>query len=59
MKLTFYDILSSCVDRKSSDLGFSGMPREYLQTDCAINLVCLPLFVSLIYPPTQPDLLVV
>ncbi|TKY61512.1 putative protease Do 14 [Spatholobus suberectus] len=28
----------SCVDRKSSDLGFSGMPREYLQTDCAINV---------------------
>lgn len=28
----------SCVDRKSSDLGFSGMPREYLQTDCAINM---------------------
>ncbi|KAK7397190.1 hypothetical protein VNO78_18357 [Psophocarpus tetragonolobus] len=28
----------SCVDRKSSDLGVSGMPREYLQTDCAINV---------------------
>ncbi|GAU11504.1 hypothetical protein TSUD_344940 [Trifolium subterraneum] len=28
----------SCVDRKSSDLGFSGMSREYLQTDCAINV---------------------
>lgn len=28
----------SCVDRKSSDLGFSGSPREYLQTDCAINV---------------------
>ncbi|XP_020210957.1 putative protease Do-like 14 [Cajanus cajan] len=28
----------SCVDRKSSDLGFSGLPREYLQTDCAINM---------------------
>ncbi|CAK8544642.1 unnamed protein product [Lathyrus sativus] len=28
----------SCVDRKSSDLGFSGTPREYLQTDCAINV---------------------
>ncbi|XP_012569478.1 putative protease Do-like 14 isoform X2 [Cicer arietinum] len=28
----------SCVDRKSSDLGFSGLPREYLQTDCAINV---------------------
>ncbi|CAL0302295.1 unnamed protein product [Lupinus luteus] len=28
----------SCVDRKSSDLGFTGMQREYLQTDCAINL---------------------
>ncbi|XP_061342063.1 putative protease Do-like 14, partial [Gastrolobium bilobum] len=27
----------SCVDRKSSDLGFNGTPREYLQTDCAIN----------------------
>ncbi|XP_027349061.1 putative protease Do-like 14 [Abrus precatorius] len=27
----------SCVDRKSSDLGFSGLPREYLQTDCATN----------------------
>lgn len=30
----------SCVDRKSSDLGFSGTTREYLQTDCAINVVC-------------------
>lgn len=29
----------SCVDRKSSDLGLGGMRREYLQTDCAINLV--------------------
>ncbi|CAJ2631655.1 protease Do-like 14-like protein [Trifolium pratense] len=28
----------SCVDRKSSDLGLRGMPREYLQTDCAINM---------------------
>ncbi|XP_061342060.1 putative protease Do-like 14 isoform X2 [Gastrolobium bilobum] len=28
----------SCVDRKSSDLGFSGTPREYLQTDCAVNV---------------------
>lgn len=28
----------SCVDRKSSDLGLGGMRREYLQTDCAINL---------------------
>ncbi|KAK7258893.1 hypothetical protein RIF29_24482 [Crotalaria pallida] len=28
----------SCVDRKSSDLGFTGMQREYLQTDCAINM---------------------
>ncbi|KAL5992494.1 putative protease Do-like 14 [Asimina triloba] len=28
---------SSCVDRKSSDLGLGGMRREYLQTDCAIN----------------------
>ncbi|XP_058738560.1 putative protease Do-like 14 [Vicia villosa] len=28
----------SCVDRKSSDLGFSGTTREYLQTDCAINV---------------------
>ncbi|XP_068495559.1 putative protease Do-like 14 isoform X2 [Phaseolus vulgaris] len=28
----------SCVDRKSSDLGFSDTPREYLQTDCAINM---------------------
>ncbi|XP_065853083.1 putative protease Do-like 14 [Euphorbia lathyris] len=27
----------SCVDRKSSDLGFGGMQREYLQTDCAVN----------------------
>ncbi|MED6120148.1 hypothetical protein PIB30_018357 [Stylosanthes scabra] len=27
----------SCVDRKSSDLGFAGMNREYIQTDCAIN----------------------
>ncbi|XP_057439365.1 putative protease Do-like 14 isoform X2 [Lotus japonicus] len=28
----------SCVDRKSSDLGFSGLPRDYLQTDCAVNM---------------------
>ncbi|KAJ3671534.1 hypothetical protein LUZ60_007613 [Juncus effusus] len=28
----------SCVDRKSSDLGIEGVRREYLQTDCAINL---------------------
>lgn len=28
----------SCVDRKSSDLGIAGMRREYLQTDCAINV---------------------
>ncbi|EXB75761.1 Putative protease Do-like 14 [Morus notabilis] len=28
---------STCVDRKSSDLGLGGMRREYLQTDCAIN----------------------
>ncbi|XP_061360273.1 putative protease Do-like 14 [Gastrolobium bilobum] len=28
----------SCVDRKSSDLGFSDTPREYLQTDCAVNV---------------------
>ncbi|XP_048499529.1 putative protease Do-like 14 isoform X5 [Beta vulgaris subsp. vulgaris] len=28
----------SCVDRKSSDLGLGGMRREYLQTDCAINV---------------------
>ncbi|KAI9098976.1 hypothetical protein K1719_024743 [Acacia pycnantha] len=28
----------SCVDRKSSDLGLSGMRREYLQTDCAVNM---------------------
>ncbi|XP_061351572.1 putative protease Do-like 14 [Gastrolobium bilobum] len=28
---------NGCVDRKSSDLGFNGTPREYLQTDCAIN----------------------
>lgn len=27
----------SCVDRKSSDLGLGGMPREYLQTDCTIH----------------------
>lgn len=31
--------VSSCVDRKSSDLGLGGMRREYLQTDCAINAV--------------------
>ncbi|KAI4349959.1 hypothetical protein L6164_010497 [Bauhinia variegata] len=28
----------SCVDRKSSDLGLVGLRREYLQTDCAINV---------------------
>ncbi|KAF9605739.1 hypothetical protein IFM89_018135 [Coptis chinensis] len=28
----------SCVDRKSSDLGLGGMRREYLQTDCSINM---------------------
>ncbi|MED6156461.1 hypothetical protein PIB30_014425 [Stylosanthes scabra] len=28
----------SCVDRKSSDLGFAGMNREYIQTDCATNV---------------------
>ncbi|XP_020147066.1 putative protease Do-like 14 isoform X1 [Aegilops tauschii subsp. strangulata] len=28
----------SCVDRKSSDLGLGGIRREYLQTDCAINI---------------------
>lgn len=28
----------SCIDRKSSDLGLGGMRREYLQTDCAINV---------------------
>lgn len=28
----------SCVDRKSSDLGLGGMRREYLQTDCPINV---------------------
>ncbi|XP_057721644.1 putative protease Do-like 14 isoform X1 [Arachis stenosperma] len=28
----------SCVDRKSSDLGFTGVNREYLQTDCATNV---------------------
>ncbi|KAK7820100.1 putative protease do-like 14, partial [Quercus suber] len=28
----------SCVDRKSSDLGLGGIRREYLQTDCAINV---------------------
>jgi hypothetical protein len=33
----------SCVDRKSSDLGLGGMRREYLQTDCAINMVVLSL----------------
>ncbi|GAB2228961.1 hypothetical protein Droror1_Dr00023095 [Drosera rotundifolia] len=27
----------SCVDRKSGDLGISGMTMEYLQTDCATN----------------------
>ncbi|XP_054802381.1 putative protease Do-like 14 [Prosopis cineraria] len=28
----------SCVDRKSSDLGLGGLRREYLQTDCAVNM---------------------
>lgn len=28
----------SCVDRKSSDLGLGGIRREYLQTNCAINI---------------------
>ncbi|XP_017977821.1 PREDICTED: putative protease Do-like 14 [Theobroma cacao] len=28
----------SCVDRASSDLGLGGMHREYLQTDCAMNM---------------------
>ncbi|KAK2975995.1 hypothetical protein RJ640_024756 [Escallonia rubra] len=28
----------SCVGRKSSELGIGGMLREYIQTDCAINL---------------------
>ncbi|KAM0904030.1 hypothetical protein ACQ4PT_018266 [Festuca glaucescens] len=28
----------SCVDRKSSDLGLGGIRKEYIQTDCAINL---------------------
>uniref|UniRef100_A0A2P2K0X4 Uncharacterized protein MANES_08G119000 n=1 Tax=Rhizophora mucronata TaxID=61149 RepID=A0A2P2K0X4_RHIMU len=28
----------SCVDRKNSDLGLGGMSREFLQTDCAINV---------------------
>ncbi|KAK1646239.1 hypothetical protein QYE76_064044 [Lolium multiflorum] len=28
----------SCVDRKSSDLGLGGIRREYIQTDCAINV---------------------
>lgn len=28
----------SCIDRKSSDLGLGGTRREYLQTDCAINM---------------------
>jgi len=59
MKLMFYDILRSYVDHKSSNLGFSNIPREYLQTDCVTNKVCLPLFLSLIYPRTQPDLHVV
>ncbi|CAM8925387.1 unnamed protein product [Rhodiola kirilowii] len=27
----------SCLDRKSSDIGLGGMPREYIQTDCATN----------------------
>lgn len=34
-----FPVVSSCVDRKSSDLGLGGMHREYLQTDCAINQV--------------------
>lgn len=37
----------SCVDRKSSDLGLGGMRREYLQTDCAINVVCISFFTHL------------
>lgn len=37
---------SSCVDRKSSDLGLAGMHREYLQTDCAINPVISSLSLS-------------
>ncbi|KAF7805100.1 putative protease Do-like 14 [Senna tora] len=28
----------SCVDRKSSDLGLGGTQREFLQTDCALNV---------------------
>lgn len=31
--------LNSCLDRKSSDIGLGGMPREYIQTDCATNKV--------------------
>ncbi|XP_078149831.1 trypsin family protein with PDZ domain-containing protein isoform X2 [Carex rostrata] len=27
----------SCVNRKGSDLGFEGVGREFIQTDCAIN----------------------
>ena len=45
----FDDLFHSCVDRKSSDLGFGGMQREYLQTDCAINVVCLPPFFPLLH----------
>ncbi|XVE97821.1 hypothetical protein REPUB_Repub03eG0052000 [Reevesia pubescens] len=29
----------SCVDHKSSDLGLGGMHKDYLQTDCATNVV--------------------
>ncbi|XP_047087976.1 putative protease Do-like 14 [Lolium rigidum] len=28
----------SCVDRKSSDLGLGGIRKEYIQTDCPINV---------------------
>jgi hypothetical protein len=31
--------LFSCVNRKGSDLGFGGVGREFIQTDCAINQV--------------------
>lgn len=31
--------LFSCVNRKGSDLGFEGVGREFIQTDCAINQV--------------------
>lgn len=37
-----FPFLCSCVNRKSSDLGLKGVQREYLQTDCAINKVRLP-----------------